>query len=110
MKITTNNKPRQMVSFFDLPLKAQSDFDYIEGDDKYPNRFVSYKGNFYDVYDTQRIEIDTGTNGRFMGHCVTCSPDSILAKWDSVISESAWSGMLFKLTEDDGVVCGSYTS
>jgi len=109
MKITTNNIPRQMVSFYDLPLKAQSDFDYIDDGDKYSYRFVAYKGNFYDVYDTQRIAIDNGCNGRF-DFCMLVSPDSILAKWHSVLSESFFSGVLFRLCENDTVICGGYTS
>lgn len=34
MTITSNNVPRQLVCFHDLPEKVQPEFDYIEGDDR----------------------------------------------------------------------------
>ena len=107
MKIITNNTPREMVSFFDLPLKAQSDFDYIRDDDKHSYRFVSYKGNWYDVYDTQRISV---TYGAPIGWAMVVKPDDPFSKWDSILSDSCFSGVLFKLCEDTAVICGGYTS
>lgn len=110
MKITTNNMPRELVTFHDIPKKAQSDFDYVTGDAQFEYRFIQYKGNWHDTYDTQRLEVDTGTNGRFLGHCMMCSPDSVLAKWHAVISESYFSGVLFRFTGESMVICGSYVS
>lgn len=106
MKITTNNHPRELISFFDLPENARSDFDYVTDDAQYEFRFVSYKGNFYDTYDTQRISVDCG---QYMGWTMAVEKDSPLSKWNAVISESYFSGVLFRFI-DDSVTCGSYTS
>lgn len=44
MKITTDNKFRDLVSWNDLPAKAQKEFDYIGEADADDLRFVCYKG------------------------------------------------------------------
>ncbi len=108
MQIITNNKPRQMISFFDLPADKQSDFDYLSEDDKYTYRLVSYKGHYYDVHDTQRI--DVSTSNAPMGWSMVVTPESPLAKFDSIISESYFSGVLFKLCSDDCVIVARYYS
>lgn len=107
MKITTTNRPKEMVCFFDLPKKAQSDFDYVEGDNRYSPRFVKYRNAFYDVYDTQRITIH---NGSPMGWSMVVQHDNPLSKWDAIVSETYFSGILFKSNSDDMVICGSYVS
>lgn len=106
MKIITNNIPRQLISFFDLPLKDQEEFDYVTEDARYEYRFTSYKGNYYDTYDTQRIAVN---HGQYMGWTMAVEKDSLLSKWHAVISESYFSGVLFKFT-DESVICGSYQS
>ena len=55
MNIITNNRPRPMACFADLPAKVQADFDYVPLADHYSPRFVQYKGWWYDVYDSQNI-------------------------------------------------------
>lgn len=107
MKITTNNIPRELVSWFDLPVSAQSDFDYISEYDKYSYRFVSYRGAWYDVYDTQLLTVN---NGSPMGWAMVVNPDDPLSKWDSIISETFFSGVIFKLSNDENVICGRYSS
>lgn len=106
MKIITNNIPRQLISFFDLPEKDQNDFDYVTDDARCEYRFTSYKGNYYDTYDTQRISVD---HGQYMGWTMAVEKDSPLSKWDAVISESYFSGVLFKFT-DESVICARYYS
>jgi hypothetical protein len=105
MKIICNNKPRQMISFYDVPIKSQSDFDYLDDSAKCDYRIVKYKGHYYDVYDTQRIEV---THGAPMGWAMVVTPESPLAKFDSIISESYFSGILFKLSCDDSVIVARY--
>jgi len=92
----------------DLPVKAQSDFDYIEGDDRYMSRIVKFKGSYYDVFDTQMISVDS-VHTR-IGWAMTVTEDHPFAKWDSVMSDSYFSGLLFKLTLDDRCVVGQYCS
>lgn len=107
LKITTNNKPRELVSFFDLPEKAQSDFDYVEECDRYSARFVQYRKSWYDVHDTQMITVD---NGRPMGWTMLVDKNDPMANWDSIVSETYFSGVLFKLVGNDDVICGRYCS
>ena len=106
MKVITNNQAREMIPFDDLPLKVQADFDYVEGEDRFSYRFVSYRGCFYDVYDTQVINVAP----TFSGFGCNVQKEDPLAKWHSVISESYFSGVVFKLANDESVICGSYTS
>ena len=99
MNIITNNRPRPMVCLADLPAKVQKDFDYITGayDGKFDLRFVQYKGEWYDVDDSQAVRYSRGGSAmtEFDG-------------WDSFVSDSFFSGVLFKLCDDDTVIVGRY--
>lgn len=87
MKITTNFVPRNLIRFDELPTDAQNFFGYIKDDDIYSPRFVCYKNNFYDVFET----------------IIANAP----AQWDSIEFTSAFSGVVFKiLLTDDKVICG----
>jgi hypothetical protein len=96
MKIITNNRPRPMACFADLPAKVQADFDYVMLADHYSPRFVQYKGEWYDVYDSQSITRELGF--------------SQFAGWHGIQSDSFFSGVLFKLCDDDTVIVGRYFS
>ena len=97
MKITTNNQPRVPYALYELPAEVQKEFDYITDDDMYTPRFVQYKGTWYDVYDSQSVTGELGFN-QFKG-------------WHGVVSESFFSGVLFKWVDDgDSVIVGSYYS
>ena len=87
MKITSNFQPRNLLPLVDLPKDVQDYFGYIKDDDIYSYRFVQYKGQFYDVFESI-----TG---------------NIPEPWDSIELTSAFSGVLFKLIpENDQVICG----
>ena len=97
MKIITNNIPRPLACFLDLPEKIRQDFDYI--DDSYDLRFVQYKSVWYDVWDSMNcpwFEAPAATRHAFSG-------------WDGYISDSYFSGVLFKFADEDCVVCATYT-
>lgn len=97
MKITTNNKPRPMVCLADLPAEVQKDFDYVREQGDLLPRFVQYKGWWYDVHDTMRCpgaEAPAEQRHAFKG-------------WDSYISETFFSGVVFRLIGDD-VIVGRY--
>ena len=97
MKIKTNNVPRLLLSFFDLPVREQNEYDYLKVIERYDNRFVRYKGSFYDVFDSQT------THGLPI--------DSPLKSWDSFIGESYFSGVVFRFVDfNDKIVVGSYAS
>lgn len=97
MNIITNRIPRPLLCLSDLPEKAQKDFEYIE--DPHQPRLVRYKGEWYDVWDSQRCpgaEAPEATRHAFAG-------------WDGYISDSYFSGVLFRFADEDCVVVGRYT-
>jgi hypothetical protein len=105
MKISSNHKIQKLLTLAELPESARSEFDYI-GDAADSPRFVLHRGSYYDCLDTQKI---TTHNGDRMGWAMVVDIKSPLAKWQSVVSESYFSGVLFKF-KDNGVICGVYTS
>ena len=94
MNIITNNKPRALACLADLPAKTQLDFDYVREDGDYTARFVRYLGHWYDVYDSQSITRELGFD-QFKG-------------WDGIVSETFFSGVLFRFVGDDEVIVGRY--
>lgn len=108
IEVRTNWIPRDLLCLDELPEKAQADFDYIKGDERYIPHLVKFKGEYYDVYDTQYIKV--GSVQTRIGWEMVVPPEHPFAKWDSVISDSYFSGLLFKVTLDDRVVVGQYFS
>lgn len=104
MKITTNWHPRPLQDWHGLPHRVQSDFDYLSDDDKWQDRFVEYKGEWYDVFDTQAISFHNGP----MGWNFVVTPDHPFAAWAAILTESYFSGLLFKWTTDDRIIVGRY--
>jgi hypothetical protein len=103
MNIITNNHLRPLACLAELPVKVRTDFDYVG--DEFDARFVQYKGHWYDVYDTQAIRTVPGAP---MGWAMVVAEDSPLASWDSVVSETFFSGVLFRFADEDQVIVGSY--
>ena len=107
MNIITNNRPRPLLALIDLPEKARADFDYVkDGAEFYPS-FVQYKGVWYDVADSQSIRTGPGAP---MGWAYTVEKDSPFADWDGIMSDSFFSGVLFKWANDYDVIVGRYYS
>ena len=107
MKITTNWQPRDLEMWHALPKEVQKDFDYLDEGQKFQDRFVEYKGEWYDAIDTQRIQVEP-RNERRMGWAMTVEPTHPFADWDAITTESAFSGVLFKWTTDDRIIVGRY--
>lgn len=110
MEIKTDNRPRPLVSFHDLPPKVMLDFDYIDDEnDMHSDRFVQYKGAWYDTLDTQAIRVSKDCP---MGWAMVVAPDHPFADWHAIVSETFFSGVLFKFVNDDydHVVVGRYYS
>ena len=111
MKVTTNNVRRHLASWQDLPTKVQAEFDYIQqlGEcARWQPRLVKYLGEWYDIYDSQSIQVRERETR--IGWAITVTPDHPLAAWHSVITESHFSGILFRVTQDDDVVVGRYAT
>jgi hypothetical protein len=105
MNIITNNRPRPLACLADLPAKVQGDFDYLNDPHEY--RLVNYKGHWYDVYDTQLIRTRPDHP---VGHALVVAEASPLADWDGIVSETFFSGILFRLVGDDEVIVGRYAA
>lgn len=97
IKITTNNLPRPLVSWFDIPVDARNKFDYLDAGEKESDRFVFAYGQWHDFADTQPI----GT-GPF---CFCPPPGSPLNKWHAILTDSAFTGIVFRIA-DEFVVAG----
>lgn len=105
IKIVTDGKPRELNCFMDLTEKERADFDYIDDEEFYSQRFVKYKGCWYDVDDTQRI----GGWPKQNIFDFSVNPGSRFAGWGMIKTETFFSGVLFRYTKDfKSVVCGRY--
>ena len=94
MKIITNNKPRHVLTWYDLTPREQSEFvGYLDDDDKQSSAdFVRYRGWVYDL-------------GEFMR-----APDD-LKPFHGYTSDSAFSGVLCRFVgHGDSVIMGRYYS
>lgn len=112
LTITTNNKPYPLVCFHELPPTVMLDFDYIDDeDDMHTERFVKYRGHWYDTRDVQGITVSPFRD-QPIGWAMNVEPDHPFAEWNAVISDSYFSGVLFKFVGEDldQVVCGTYFS
>lgn len=124
--VITNNVPRKLHMLSQVPKKVHKDFDYIydrpeikglskkerqNHDCMWEERLVQYRGVWYDVRDTQRLTTSNAL-ARF-GFDWHVMEDHPFAKWDAIINDTFFSGVLFRFVEtDDGdsVVCGRYYS
>lgn len=95
--IKTNNIPRELVSWFDMPAdEAQEWFSYVDEDERYSPRFVQYRGSWYDVNDFEST--------RSLG---TPHPFKV---WDGYQSESFFSGILVRYVDSqcESVIVARY--
>lgn len=106
LKIRTNGRKRPLYTVAELPHKLQADFAYISVTDS-SRRIVLYKGTLYDVLDTQRIHTAPRDTSPFGWRVAANSP---FACWHSALSETYFSGVVFRLTDDDHCICGSFYS
>lgn len=100
-----------LVSLAELPEEKRGDFDYVtrDGCDEHQPRFVFYRDCWYDVHDTQTI-LAKSIHDSPMGWAMYVPIDHPFAIWHAVISETFFSGVLFRINQDDTVDCGSYSS
>jgi len=100
--VKTNNGPRPLVSYNELPEKVKPDFDYMlaphHAGDQDDRRFVKYRDSWYDTSDC-----DGPTFSDLAAH-----------GFDRYASDSFWSGVAFRFFDregylyDDEVVVGRY--
>jgi hypothetical protein len=92
VNIITNNHQRQMACLLDLPDNVRADFDYVAKDGDHTARFVRYLGCWYDVLDSQACGVGFDQ----------------FKRWDGIVSETFFSGVLFRFVGDDEVIVGRY--
>lgn len=89
MRITTDHKWKDFVYGYELPEKIKKDFDYLDPEDLEYNRFMKYKGSYYDLHEFIRVEN--------------------MENWNGVYNDSYFSGVLVELSGDlDQYRIGSY--
>lgn len=90
MKVKTNNQFRPLLSGVDLTNEERKEFNYLDDIDS--GRFFKYRGQVYDLGEFLR----TSANGE-------------LSTWDGYSSDSAFSGVVVKVSSDcEYVKVGSY--
>ena len=105
LKITTNGHARELLAYAELTDKERADFDYITEDDDWSPRFARYRGNVLDVSDMQCVSVSPA----FQPFGVNVAPDSPLAAWHGAASDSYWSGIVVRYSDDyEFVVIGRY--
>lgn len=96
LEIRTNNIPRDVVYGYELTPDEAAEFDYIDNLDEFSGHaFMRYKGHTYDLSEFMRVPA-----GMFGDE-----------NWDGYASDSYFSGVLIKFTDDsERVVCATYIS
>lgn len=86
MRIYSNFKERELLSYWDIPEKVRKDqFDYLaEGE----GSFFKYKGTWYSLDQFMKIQ----------------NAPTAFQNWDGYYNDSFFSGVLLKMS-DDGYTC-----
>jgi len=99
LEIKTNNQPRPILHWYDLPHNVQvKEFDWVDESIQDDMTFVMYKGNFICLDDYMRISNDAPAQWREGG-------------WQGYHGDSFFSGTLIKYTDDhESVIVATYLS
>jgi hypothetical protein len=99
VKVITNHVPRLLLDGYELTAKERAEFDYLSDEEMIGRDFVRYRGWVYDIGDTMAITpLDRDHPQRA----------DWMRGWDSYVSDSFFSGVLFRFVDDDHVVCATY--
>lgn len=97
MNIRTNNKPRDLLSGWELTAKECQELDYIENIGEECARFFRYKGWIYDMHEFM------ATSG------IQTESELRAAGWAGYQSDSYFSGVAIKYVNDyEQVIVGQY--
>jgi len=93
MEITTNNNPRKLISYADLPDSVKDDFDYLDPMLRWDYRFFCYRGYWYDSGDMLNAPSDS-----FPG-------------WHAYMNDSFYSGVVIRFVDGfDSVIVGQFVA
>lgn len=97
MNVITNNKPRALLMWAELPEGiGASEFDYVGDADRYEPRFFNYRGAWYDAFEFEYIS-DQPCYAPLRG------------KWDGVQTDSYFFGVVVRWhREFEFVIVGRY--
>ena len=97
MNVITNNKPRMLLMWAELPPGVgNAEFDYVGDADRYEPRFFNYHGAWYDIFEFDYIS-DQPCDAPFRG------------KWDGVQTTSYFTGVVIRRHEGfEFVIVGRY--
>ncbi len=103
LTIRTNNKPRSVLSRWELTPMESAEFDYLAPDE---GSFFRYRGQVYDLGEFCRVIAP----GAACHHPTECAEPAFQG-WHGYMSDSYFSGMLVKYVHDcESVIVGVYTS
>ena len=95
MNIITNNKPRMLLPWVELPAGiGESEFDYVE--DRHAPRFFNYRGVWYDIFEFEYIS-DQPCYAPLRG------------TWAAVQTTSYFTGVVLRWSDEfNSVIVGRY--
>ena len=99
MSVITNNKPRMLLMWAELPEGiGESEFGYVEDDaDRYEPRFFNYRGVWYDIFEFEYISDQP------------CFAALRRGKWTLVQTTSYFTGVVIRWHRYfDSVIVGRY--
>lgn len=110
VEIVTNNVPRYVIEAYQLTEKERKEFDYLNweaierGEDS--AYFVRYRGELYSLSDFVRI-VPRSRNVGPMGFTHPVDDASELSKWDGILTDSFFSGIVLRYYRDEfgGIGC-----
>jgi hypothetical protein len=100
LKVITDNKPRDVLYWWELTDKERAEFDYLDTEERQSEAsFVRYKGWVYHLGDFERLP----------DHAPKTPEYETMRKWDGYQSDSFYSGVLVKYVEDfERVIMATY--
>ena len=98
MNVITNNKPRSLITWAELPEGiGESGFDYVEDEDRHEPRFFNYRGTWYDIFEFEYI------------YDRPCYAPLLRGKWTAVRTDSFFSGIVLRWFDGfNSVIVGRY--
>jgi hypothetical protein len=93
-KIVTNKHPRELLALHEIPAEKQSDFDYIDKEERFSPRLFKYRDEYYDIGDIMRVD-----------------PEVFGEYWHAALYETYFSGILIHVCDNnEAVIIGHYFS
>ena len=108
MQIKTNNQPRPVIYWYDLTDAERAELDYIDTDTAQDDfRGFRYKGAVYDLGEFSAICTRSQQARSQYSFAHTAEDDSPLAAWHGIQTDSYFSGVVVRYSDDfDTVTVG----